>query len=149
MSIFTKKEKMDMKTGKWVTTQKGIINRKEIPAYDELKPQIKAAKAKQREIRQRKRAEQIKAFNKKRAAVAKRLSTVSFDEPKQQHKKKHKKRKHKKKTKQHEYVVVGGKAYLKGVTTPPKKRHKKSKGKHHKKTQSHAQSMNKYLNNIL
>ena len=93
MGIFTKEEKMDMKTGKWVTTQKGIIDRKETPVYDKLKPQIKAAQTKQRMIRKQKRAAQIKAFNKRRIAIAKRLSTVSFDEPKQQqHKKKHHKK---------------------------------------------------------
>ena len=83
MSLFTKKEKMDMKTKKFITTKKGIIDhlpkihRYRSPVYKKLEPQIKKYEAEQRRLRKIQKRKQRTKWQRKRDDVVRRLEKIS------------------------------------------------------------------------
>ena len=124
--MFEKEEKLyvDPDTGetRWITTKKGIIRERpsRTPAYDKLKPQIKA---KQRAISKKKWEQRKKTFNKTAKTVNNALDWLEGTGKYGKKKTSYTPRKTPKK----QYVVKGGVAYP--VYKPRKPRTKPKKKK--------------------
>lgn len=100
MGILTREEKMDMETGKFEVTKKGLFKGSRTPAYDKLKPQIKA---KQQLINKAKWNKRAKTAKRTVKTINKALDWLEGKPPVKQ-----RKRSHKPKTK---FIIKNGMAY--------------------------------------